>query len=261
MKNEADHPFKAVFDSVGITIKKVPVRYYPTVERMTGSIYFIYKLENIENLLNENNTIGRTFRFKVSSNAGDERILLDYFFKVKSDDHELEVKGAHWEGWKCFSGSGKIEGYHWADASVHVREYNGVLQSVAIQKTYIRDTEPIWKKHSADPVEGHEWIGIHEEIPNDLEIPEGEFYYDATTAPPRGRHYREQGILAYDDTEEIVILGIKDPEAEVVEIPREINGKPVTILDERCFANCCYNLRKVALPDTLKEIGDLAFEG
>ena len=59
--------------------------------------------------------------------------------------------------------------------------------------------------------------------------------------------------------DEIVILGIKDPEAEIVEIPREIDGKPVTVLDGGCFTNCREYLRKVILPDTIKEIGDYAF--
>ena len=152
------------------------------------------------------------------------------------------------------------QGYKWVGASLHIREHEGQLQSVAIQKIYLSALEPIWKRCSARPVEEYRWVGFNEELPENLEIPEGEFYFDATTNPPRGRHYREQGILVYDDTDEVVILGIKDSNAEIVEIPREINGKPVTILDERCFANCSENLRKVILPDTLREIGDCAFK-
>ena len=258
--NEADHTYQVLFASVGIPVKKVPVRYYPTVEKMTGSLCYLYELENAESLLAENNPIGKTFHLRKSLNVGDEKISADYFFKVIKEDSEYEMKDPSRKGWKCFDGYGKLEGYQWAEAFLYVREYNGILQAAANQKIYIRDTEPIWKKHSADPVEGHWWIGINEEIPYNLEIPEGEFYYDATIAPPRGRHYREEGILAYDDEEEIVILGITDPEAEVVKIPHEINGKPVTILDERCFANCSDRLRKVILPDTIKVIGDSAFD-
>lgn len=114
--------------------------------------------------------------------------------------------------------------------------------------------------HSPYPAIGYRWIGFDEEIPPDFEIAEGEFYDDETINPPRGRNYQQWGALTFDDTDEIVILGIRDEKAEVVDIPNKINGKPVTIIDKSCFVNCAKTLKKVALPDTIKEIGDYAFE-
>jgi len=222
-------------------------------------MYCFYGVKNIESLFSDSDFVGKIYKFKISSKLGEESILLDYFFEVKEENLELEERSQR-NGWKCFDGYGKLEGYKWAEASLCIREHEGQLQSVAIQKIYLSALEPIWKRRSARPVEEYRWVGFNEELTENLEIPEGEFYFDATTNPPRGRHYREQGILVYDDTDEVVILGIKDSNAEIVKIPREINGKPVTILDERCFANCSENLRKVILPDTLKEIGDCAFE-
>lgn len=257
---ERDDAYQTLHKSIGITIKKVPVRYYPTVEMMTGSLYYIYGIRNAEVLFYEDSVIGRTFIFQISMKLGEEKIPVEYCFKIEREICELEKKGASWEGWRCFEGHGKVEGYNWADASIHVREHEGKLQSVAIQKTYLRETAPIWKMHSPDPVIGTRWIGFYEEIRQNLEIEEGEFYDDETMAPPRGRNYRQQGILAYDDTDEIVILGIRDEKAEVVVIPDEIDGKPVTVIDKSCFANCSKTLKKVILPDTLKEIGDYAFE-
>lgn len=256
---EKDTAYPALYSSVGIHIKKVPIRHYPQVKFLTGSMYCFYGVKNIESLFSDSDFVGKIYKFKISSKLGEESILLDYFFEVKEENLELEERSQR-NGWKCFDGYGKLEGYKWAGASLHIREHEGQLQSVAIQKIYLSALEPIWKRCSARPVEEYRWVGFNEELPENLEIPEGEFYFDATTNPPRGRHYREQGILVYDDTDEVVILGIKDSNAEIVEIPREINGKPVTILDERCFANCSENLRKVILPDTLKEIGDCAFE-
>lgn len=256
---EKDNTYQTIFASVGIPIAKVPVRYYPSVEQLSGSCYHFYGIKNIESLFNDKNFEGKTYKFKIASQMGDEKIILDYFFEVKKENPEPE-KLSRWQGWKCFDGYGKLEGYGWADASIRIRVHEDELQSVAIQKIYFRATEPIWKRISDHPEEGYRWIGFNNDLPDNLEIPEGEYYSDETTDPPRGRHYKEQGILAYDDTDEIVILGVKDSNAEVVEIPREINGKPVTILDERCFANCRETLRKVILPDTLKEIGDYAFE-
>lgn len=263
MDNEADNIYQTVHSSVGIPIRKVPIRIYPQVDTMTGSLYWLYRMENVESLFFDDDPIGKTFKFRYSIKAGNEKVQVDYYFKVKREDCEHAKKRASNSGgvWRCFDGYGKLEGYRWSGASISIGEKEGDFVSLAIQKMYFRCMEPIWKRHSAIPFETHTWLGIHEELPADLEIPEGGFYYDETIEqPPRGQRYREQGILAYDDTDEIVILGIKDPEAEVVEIPREINGKPVTILDDRCFGNCRESLRKVILPDTLKEIGDYAFE-
>ena len=257
--DEKDNAYQAIFASVGISIAKVPVRYYPSVGLLTGSLYYFYGIKNVETIFNDKNFEGKTYKLKITSQMGDEKILLDYFFEVKKKDFELETL-PHWQGWRCFDGYGKLEGYRWAGASIYIRAHENQLQSVAIQKIYFRATEPIWKRRSDRPSDGFRWIGFNNDLPDNLEIPEGEYYSDETIDPPKWRNYKEQGILAYDDTDEIVILGIKDFNAEIVEIPREINGEPVTILDERCFANCRETLRKVILPDTLKEIGDYAFE-
>ncbi len=255
--DERDDAYQALYNSVGIPIKRVPVRYYPTVDIVSGSICFLYGIRKAESLLRDDNVIGRTYRIQTVTKLGEEEVLIDYCFEVKK---EICCESDSWEGWKNLEGNGQLEGYQWAEASIHVRERNGELQSVAIQKMYKRETAPIWKMHSPYPVIGVRWIGFYEDIPPNLKIAEGEFYDDETTNPPRGRNYRHQGILAYDDTDEIVILGIRDEKAEIVDIPCEIDGKKVTVIDKRCFANCNRTLKKVILPDTLKEIGDYAFE-
>ena len=255
--DKSDDAYKAIYISSGIPIAKVPIRYYPSVEWKVGSIYYFYGVKNDDILFNDKDPVGKTYKFKLAAKMGEEKIYVDYLFEIKSENFEYEA--SNWKGWRCFDGVGKPEGYRWSEGTINVREFEGEIQSVAIQKTYPNPFEPIWKKRSPNPATGYSWLGINEDLPENLEIPEGEFYYDATTDPPRGRHYKEYGILAYDDTDEIVILGIKDPEAEIVEIPPEINGKPVTVLDESCFANGRYCLRKVILPDTIKEIGDYAF--
>lgn len=258
---ERDDAYQAVYTSSGIPIAKVPIRYYPTVEWLGGSLYYFHGIENADSILYDDNPIGKTYKLKKTAKMGEEDIKLDYIFEIIREDYELEKEGSKWEGWRCFSGYGLLEGYGYRDGSINVREHEGEVQAIAFQKTYVNPFDPIWKRRSTHPVTGYRWLGFEEELPENLEIPEGGFYYDATTEtqPLRGMHYKKQGILAYDDTDEIVILGITDWRAEIVEIPREINGKPVTVLDEQCFENCHLYLRKVILPDTLKEIGDCAF--
>ncbi len=258
---EADNLYQEIYASVGIPLKKVPVRYYPSPEQLTVGTYWLHGIKNAEGLFHDNAPEGKTFKFKRMLKIGDETIPIDYYFTVEKEDHEMEKNRASKGGvWKCFDGRGKLEGYVWADASLDIREDEGELQSVALQDMYLNFTDPIWKMRSAHAVEGQRWLGLDKELPEDLKIPEEGFYSDETIGPPpRGLHYREQGIIAYDDTDEIVILGIKDRHAEVVEIPREINGKPVTVLDECCFTNCSESLRKVILPDTIREIGNSCF--
>ncbi len=180
LNSGSDALYQAIFGSAGIHIKKVPVRYYPRVEKMTGSLCYIRGLENTESLFMDKEPIGKTFEFKTTFKMGDEQIPADYFFKIEKEDFEYGKKDASWEGWKCYEGQGRPEGYLWADASLFIREHEGTLQSVALQKTYSDESDPIWKKRAAHPVEDYWWIGINEEIPEDLEIPEGEFYYDET---------------------------------------------------------------------------------
>ena len=168
---EKDTAYPALFSSVGIHIEKVPIRYYPRVKLLTGSLYHLYGVKNIESLFSDSDFVGKRYKFKISSNIGEESILLDYFFEVKEEDLELE-KRPEWDGWKCFDGAGKLEGYRWAEASIHIREHEGQLQSIAIQKIYFRVMEPIWKRRSARPVEKYQWVGLNEELPENLEIPE-----------------------------------------------------------------------------------------
>lgn len=254
-----DFVYQALFASVGIQLKKVPIRYYPRVELVTGGLCIFSVIEGADILFYNENPIGKEFRFKKTVVMGSEKVIADYYFKVRKEENNQE-SGGRWEGWKSFSGNGRLEGYEFAGAIINLKEEEGQLQSIVYQKMYPLYSEPIWKRHSAIPVEGYTWIDIDRENPEKINYKEGEFYSDETIDPPRGQHYKEQGILAYDDTEEIVILGIKDRDAEVVEIPCEINGKPVTVIDEECFENCCKALKKVILPDTLKEIGDRAFK-
>ena len=56
---------------------------------------------------------------------------------MKKERFELKEKGTPWEGWRSFDGYGKLEGYQWAEADINIREYEGNLQSVAIQKMYL----------------------------------------------------------------------------------------------------------------------------
>ena len=47
--------------------------------------------------------------------------------------------------------------------TINVREFEGEIQSVAIQKTYLNPFEPIWKKRSPNPATRYSWLGINEE--------------------------------------------------------------------------------------------------
>ena len=48
--------------------------------------------------------------------------------------------------------------------------------------------------------------------------------------------------------------------AEELEVPSEYNGKPVTSIRNNAFSNCSY-LTEVTIPDSIREIGSLAFYG
>ena len=122
LNSESDALYQAIFESAGIHIKKVPVRYYPGVERLKGSLCCIYGLENTESLFTDKDPIGKTFEFKTTFKMGDEQIPADYFFKIEKEDFEYGKKDASWEGWKCYEGQGRPEGYLWADASLFIRE-------------------------------------------------------------------------------------------------------------------------------------------
>ena len=67
---------------------------------------------------------------------------------------------------------------------------------------------------------------------------------------------QEFGIDEYED--HCVIDALLSREAEQVEIPAEINGKPVTTIDGDCFFSC-RNMKSILLPDSIIEIGVQAF--
>ncbi len=65
------------------------------------------------------------------------------------------------------------------------------------------------------------------------------------------------GELVYEVFEDYVEITGVNPEESSIEIPREIEGKPVTKIGYRAFANSY--MREVTLPDTITEIGAGAF--
>ncbi len=75
---------------------------------------------------------------------------------------------------------------------------------------------------------------------------------------------REESPYAYEVTEEgVVIYGYRGNE-KIVEIPEEIEGKPVVALEGDRESHQGFvgeGVKEVILPDTLKRIGSCAFEG
>ena len=67
---------------------------------------------------------------------------------------------------------------------------------------------------------------------------------------------QEFGIDEYED--HCVMGALLSREVEQVEIPAEINGKPVTTIDGDCFFSC-RNMKSILLPDSITEIGVQAF--
>ena len=256
LEHKYEEIFKSVFQAYGVKLERVPVRYYPSIDYYSGSLCVFKGIEDADKLYYDQEPIGKTYEFLLRQKIGNDYTYISYFFIVE------EHRSIGNPGVMVFEGTGKPEGYRWAEGSIRLEKNGDEIRAVAIQKMYLRPMEPIWKKLSPNPVEDYIWLGLTEDIPEEFELTDSGFYRDETTDPPRGRNYREQGILAYDDNEdEIVVLGVTDYLAEVVQIPQEINGKPVTILDDYCFRNCYRNLKKVILPDTIREIGDYAFLG
>ena len=63
-------------------------------------------------------------------------------------------------------------------------------------------------------------------------------------------------IDEYDD--HCVLVGLLSRELEHVDIPADINGKPVTTIGDGCFFDCkC--IKTVLIPNSIKEIGVQAF--
>ena len=67
---------------------------------------------------------------------------------------------------------------------------------------------------------------------------------------------QEFGIDEYED--HCVMGALLSREVEQVEIPAEINGKPVTTIGGDCFFDC-KNMKSILLPDSITEIGVQAF--
>lgn len=67
---------------------------------------------------------------------------------------------------------------------------------------------------------------------------------------------QEFGIDEYED--HCVIGALLSREVEQVEIPAEINGKPVTAIGGDCCFSCG-NMKSILLPDSITEIGIQAF--
>ena len=62
-----------------------------------------------------------------------------------------------------------------------------------------------------------------------------------------------------DEYEDHCVIGaLLSRDVEQVEIPAEINGKPVTTIDGDCFFSC-RNMKSILLPDSIIEIGVQAF--
>lgn len=69
-------------------------------------------------------------------------------------------------------------------------------------------------------------------------------------------HIQEFAIEEYEDR--VVIERLLSAGVENVDVPAEINGKPVTAIGDECFFDC-QNLKAVNLPDSVVSIGAQAF--
>lgn len=79
--------------------------------------------------------------------------------------------------------------------------------------------------------------------------------------PEQSAHAEDSGDFAYrvlpDHTAELIC---QNPEIVRAEIPETIDGYPVTVLGENCFAQCDV-MTEVIIPDTVTTLGDQAFFG
>ena len=69
------------------------------------------------------------------------------------------------------------------------------------------------------------------------------------------------GQIKYHVTDgKVTITGVTDTSLTTANIPRKINGYPVTSIGKRAF-NYCTSLASVTIPSTVTSIGDDAFAG
>ena len=70
------------------------------------------------------------------------------------------------------------------------------------------------------------------------------------------------GVFKYSVSNDgnIVIVGLSDTSVTTIDIPSEIDGKPVTMIENRAF-QYCNNIKRVNIADSVKKIGDWAFVG
>jgi hypothetical protein len=71
--------------------------------------------------------------------------------------------------------------------------------------------------------------------------------------------FTEDGLIYRETKNGIAIVGYTG-NATTLEIPNEINGKPVTAIGEDAFSNC-YSLKSVVIPNSVTTIGSEAFFG
>ena len=70
------------------------------------------------------------------------------------------------------------------------------------------------------------------------------------------------GVFKYSVSNDgnIVIVGLSDTSVTTIDIPSEIDGKPVTMIEKGAF-QYCKNIKKVNIADSVEKIGDYAFVG
>ena len=70
------------------------------------------------------------------------------------------------------------------------------------------------------------------------------------------------GVFKYSVSNDgnIVIVGLSDTSVTTIDIPSEIDGKPVTMIEKGAF-QYCKNIKRVNIADSVEKIGDYAFVG
>ena len=82
-------------------------------------------------------------------------------------------------------------------------------------------------------------------------------FFDAVGCTLTVEHKTETEQLSFrDDGDHYTVIGIGTVTGSSVDIPEEINGKPVTKIEEGAF-NGCTDITEVVIPKTVTEIGGL----